>query len=76
MEKKEKIRKFRLSEKDDLLLRYQAERANMDVSEYLRLMIDTSIRPLKDKIRNKEISYEDIKTFLNDKLQFRKLFKK
>lgn len=76
MEKKEKIRKFRLSEKDDLLLRYQAERANMDVSEYLRLMIDTSIRPLKDKIRNKEISYEDIKTFLNDKLQFRELFKK
>ena len=76
MEKKDKRLEFRISSKDDLLLRYQAERANMDVSEYLRLMIDTSIRPLKDKIRNKEISYEDIKTFLNDKLQFRELFKK
>ena len=73
--KNERI-EIRIEEKDYLLLQVQASKANMTVSAYLRMMIDTSIRPLKDKIRNKEISYEECETFLNDKLQFRKLFKK
>ena len=73
--KNERI-EIRIEEKDYLLLRVQASKANMTVSAYLRMMIDTSIRPLKDKIRNKEISYAECETFLNDKLQFRKLFKK
>ena len=76
MKKKEKSFIFRIEEKDYLLLQVQASKANMTVSAYLRMMIDTSIRPLKDKIRNKELTYEDCKTILYNKLQFRKLFKK
>ena len=67
---------IRIEEKDYLLLKLQACKAKMTVSAYLRMMVDTSIRPLKDKIRSKELSYEECETILNDKLQFRKLFKK
>ena len=76
MKNKNERLEIRIEEKDYLLLQVQASKANMTVSAYLRMMIDTSIRPLKDKIRNKELTYEDCKTILDNKLQFRKLFKK
>ena len=69
MKKKESRLEIRIDEKDYLLLQVQASKANMNVSEYLRMWIDKSIRPLKDKILNGEINYEDCKTFLDDKLQ-------
>ena len=73
--KKDEIIKIRIEEKEKLLLRVQAEKCNKTVSSYLSMLIDTAIRPLKDKIIHGEISYEDCETFLNDKLQLRKLFK-
>ena len=76
MKKKTDRIEIRIEDEDYLLLKLQACKAKMTVSAYLRMMVDTSIRPLKDKIRNKELSYEECETILNDKLQFRKLFKK
>jgi uncharacterized protein (DUF1778 family) len=74
--KKDSRIEIRIAEKDHLLLRVQAEKCNKTVSSYLSMLIDTAIRPLKDKLIHGELSYEDLETFLNDKLQFRKLFKK
>lgn len=74
--KKDDILKIRIDEKDKLLLRVQAEKCNLTVSAYVSMLIDTATRPLKDKILKGDMTYEDCKTFLDDKLQFRKLFKK
>ena len=76
MDKKDEIIKLRITKKDKLLLRYLSSRANMNVSEYLSMLIDTSLRPTKDKLRNGELSYADIETYINNKLQFREFFEK
>lgn len=76
MDKKDEIIKLRITKKDKLLLRYLSCRANMNVSEYLSMLIDTSLRSTKDKLRNGELNYADIETYINNKLQFREFFKK
>lgn len=76
MDKKDEIIIFRITKNEKLLLRYLASRANMNVSEYLSMLIDTSLRPTKDKVRNGELSYEDVETYINNKLQFREFFGK
>lgn len=76
MDKKSERLEIRISERDLLLFQYVASCANMTPSEYLRMMIDGAIRPTKDKILKQELTYENVKTILDDKLQFRKLFKK
>lgn len=76
MDKKDEIIKLRISKKEKLLLRYLSSLANMNVSEYLSMLIDTSLRPTKDKLRNGELNYADIETYINNKLQFREFFGK
>ena len=65
----------RIEEKDYFLLQVLASKTNMSVSAYCRMMIDTSIRPLKEKIRNGEITYEDCEKQLEAKKAFRESFK-
>ena len=65
---------IRISKDDLLLLDYVASCCGMNRSEYLRMMIDTAITPTQRKIRNKEVTYEDIKTIFYDKLQQRRFF--
>lgn len=76
MDKKSENILFRITKKDKLLLRYLSCRANMNISEYLSMLIDTSLRPIKDKLRNGELNYADIETYINNKLQYREFFGK
>ena len=66
---------IRIEEKDYLLLQVIASKANMSVSAYFRMFIDTSIRLLKDKIRNGEMTYEDCEQYLEHKKEFKAMFK-
>lgn len=66
---------IRIEEKDYLLLQVIASKANMSVSAYCRMMIVTAITPLKGKIRNGEMTYEDCEQFLEAKKAFRESFK-
>ncbi len=74
--KKNSRLEIRIDDNGLLLLRVQAEKCNLTVSAYVSMLIDTATRPLKDKILKGDMTYEDCKSFLDDKLQFRKLFKK
>lgn len=74
--KKNSRLEIRIDDNGLLLLRVQAEKCNLTVSAYVSMLIDTATRPLKDKILKGDMTYEDCKTFLDHKLQFRKLFKK
>ena len=74
--KKNSRLEIRIDDNGLLLLRVQAEKCNLTVSAYVSMLIDTATRPLKDKILQGDMSYEDCKSFLDDKLQFRKLFNK
>lgn len=74
--KKNSRLEIRIDDNGLLLLRVQAEKCNLTVSAYVSMLIDTATRPLKDKILQGDMTYEDCKSFLDDKLQFRKLFKK
>lgn len=76
MDKKKERIEFRVTENEKLLLRYLASRANMSISEYLSVMIDTALRSTKDKIRNGELNYENVKTYIDNKLQYREFFGK
>lgn len=67
---------IRLNDRDMLLLKLTASNCGMSVSRFLRLKVDKAIRPLKDKINEGVLTYEDCETVLNNQLQFRKLFKK
>ena len=74
--KKNSRLEIRIDDNGLLLLRVQAEKCNLTVSAYVSMLIDTATRPLKDKILQGDMTYEDCKSFLDDKLQFRKLFNK
>lgn len=74
--KKNSRLEIRIDDNGLLLLRVQAEKCNLTVSAYVSMLIDTATRPLKDKILQGDMTYEDCETFLDDKLQFRKLFNK
>ena len=74
--KKNSRLEIRIDDNGLLLLRVQAEKCNLTVSAYVSMLIDTATRPLKDKILQGDMTYEDCKTFLDDKLQFRRLFGK
>ena len=76
MKKKDKQLLIRISEEDLLCLKVLAYSCGKDVSSYLRMMIDTAIRPTKDKFIKGDLRYEDVKTFLDYKLQQRKFLKK
>ena len=65
----------RIEESDYLLLQFQASKSNMSVSAYIRMMIETSICPLKGKIRKQELSYEDCKKYIEHKKAVQKAFK-
>lgn len=65
-----------LSAEDKALLIMQAKRANMSTSRYVRMLIDSAIRPLKDSLIKGEITYADLETVLDNKLQLRRIFKK
>ena len=74
--KKNSRLEIRIDDNGLLLLRVQAEKCNLTVSAYVSMLIDTATRPLKDKILQGDMTYEDCKSFLDDKLQFRRLFGK
>lgn len=65
-----------LSSEDKALLMIQSKRANMSTSRYVRMLIDCAIRPLKDSLIKGEITYADLETILDHKLQYKTLFKK
>ena len=73
--KKDERLEIRISGEDYLFLQVQAAKANMTVSAYCRMWIDKSILPLKDKMRNKEITLDDCRQFIEDKKEFKKMFK-
>ena len=74
--KKNSRLEIRIDDNGLLLLRVQAEKCNLTVSAYVSMLIDTATRPLKNKILQGDMTYEDCKSFLDDKLQFRRLFGK
>lgn len=59
---------FRISEYDNLLLTYTARMLGMTKSRYFKMLLDSTLTPLKLKIQKGEISLEDIKTDINYKL--------
>lgn len=66
--KKEKIVSVRMSEDDFELLQYASYNLGLTPSKYIRMLADTTINPIKIKIKQGAISYEDIKTVCNNKL--------
>lgn len=59
---------FRISEYDNLLLTYTSRMLGMTKSRYFKMLLDSTLTPLKLKIQKGEISLEDIKTDINYKL--------
>ena len=64
-EKKDKRIVLRVSERDYNLLAYASKMVGLDVSKLMRMYLDSTINPLKLKISNKEVNYEDIKRVLD-----------
>lgn len=67
-EKKDKRIVVRVSERDYNLLAYSSKMIGLDVSKLMRMYLDSTINPLKVKISNKEVSYEDIKRVLDSSI--------
>ena len=74
-EERDERLEIRISKKDKLLLDTTAANAGFTTSAYLRMLITSAILPLQEKIQKGVLTYADCETILNDKLQFRKLFK-
>ncbi len=74
--KKEERLEVRLSEEDKLLFTYVATFYGKTASRYLRMLIDSVILPQKIQITKGELKIENIKAFLDNQLQFRRLFRK
>ena len=75
MDNKDKTVLVRLTKNDYDLLKYVALKCNMDVSKYVRMLITTATIPVKRQIQTGEMSYADIETFFDDKLQYDRIFK-
>ncbi|MBQ8429147.1 MAG: hypothetical protein IJX30_03515 [Clostridia bacterium] len=67
---------IRLSEEDKLLFMYVSAFYGKTPTRYLRMLIDSVILPQKNKIIRGDLSYEDVKAFLDNQLQFRGVFGK
>ena len=74
-EERDERLEIRISKKDKLLLDTTAANAGFTTSAYLRMLITSAILPLQEKIQKGVLTNADCETILNDKLQFRKLFK-
>lgn len=59
---------IRLTKNDYDLLRYSAKSVGLTVSKLLRMYIDSTITPIKAKLRSGELKHEDIESLLNCKL--------
>lgn len=59
---------FRISEYDNILLTYTARMLGMTKSRYFKMILDSTLTPLKLRIQKGEISIEDVKTDINYKL--------
>lgn len=64
--KKDKVIQFRVNDEDLKFLTYCATMLGMTVSRYCRMVVDTTLVPLKLKVKNGDIKYEDIEAVLND----------
>ena len=67
--------KIRISSKDKLLLDATAAKSGRTTSAYLRMLISAAILPMQELIQKGDLSYEDVKTILDNQLQLRKIFK-
>lgn len=70
-EKKEKMISVRISEQDYKYLFVVAYMAGMNVSKYVRTMVDASINAVKMQESKGAVNLEDYEKLLNDKLQQR-----
>lgn len=59
---------FRISEYDNILLTYTARMLGMTKSRYFKMILDSTLTPLKLRIQKGEINLEDLKTDINYKL--------
>lgn len=75
MDNKDKLLKLRIEKNEYDLLKYVALKCNMDVSKYVRMLITTATIPVKRQIQTGEMSYADIETFFDNKLQYDRIFK-
>ena len=67
---------IRLPKEQLHLLEILAMQANMTVSEYVRMLIRTATTPIEAKLRNGELTYDNLETVFDNKLQYRQLFKR
>lgn len=68
-EKKEKVVSLRMPVEDYELLVYASWHLGLSVSKYIRMLADTTLSPLKLKLKQGLIKYEDIKTVCDNNVQ-------
>lgn len=64
-ENKNKRLEIRLNEKDFEILSFVASVVGMNVSKYLRMLIDSSIAPIKFNLQNGKMKWEEVKKIEN-----------
>lgn len=74
-EKRDERIEIRISKKCKLLLDTTAANAGYTTSAYLRMLVNSAILPLQEKIQKGVLTYADCETILDNQLQYRKLFK-
>lgn len=66
---------MRITKEDKMLLDYIAKRCNISSSRYVYMLLDSALLPYKKYIQKGILTYDNIQTFLDDKLQLDTFFK-
>lgn len=74
-EERDERLEIRISKNNKLLLDTMAANAGFTTSAYLRMLINSAILPLQEKIQQGVLTYEDCSSILNNQLQYRKIFR-
>lgn len=65
---------MRITKEDKMLLDYIAKKCNISSSRYVYMLLDSALLPYKKLIQKGILTYDNIETFLNDKLQLARIF--
>ena len=65
---KEKTVSIRMSLSDYKLLYYASWHLNLTVSKYIRMLADSTLQPLKVKLKKGQLTNEDIETVFDNNL--------
>ncbi len=76
LKKKDARLHVRLNKEDKFLLDVLSAQCGKSSAEYVDMLIQSAVAPLRLKVLKGEITYEDLQTILDNQLQFRCFFGK